>query len=150
MSQSLVKISVHLVFSTKGRAPMIHKRIRPRLHAYIGSVLLANRARLFKAGGTNDHIHLLVSLGKELSVSGAVREIKSKSSGWIHREFPRLNRFAWQGGYGGFSVSESDLQSVKQYIEKQEEHHRRITFKDELRSLLRKHQIDFDETFLWD
>ena len=150
MSQSLVRINVHLVFSTKNRIPMIPDGIRPSLHAFIGHVLQTHNAFLIKAGGTRDHIHLVISLGKELSISDAVREVKSKSSGWIHREYRRLRRFAWQGGYAGFSVSESDLESVIRYVENQEEHHRGRTFKDELRALLRAHQIDYDERYLWE
>ena len=150
MSQSLVSVFIHLVFSTKNRVPMLREGLRPNLHAYIGRVLQAHKASLLKAGGTIDHVHLVISLGKELSVAGAVREIKSKSSAWIHREYPRLRRFSWQGGYAGFSVSESDLDAVIRYVEVQEQHHRNRTFQDELRALLRKHQVNFDERYLWD
>ena len=150
MSQSLVRILIHLVFSTKNRVPLLREGLRPNLHAYIGSVLQARKASLLKAGGTNDHIHLVISLGKELSVAAAVREIKSKSSGWIHREYPRLGRFSWQDGYAGFSVSESDLAAVIRYVEGQEAHHRNRTFQDELRALLREHHVSFDERYLWD
>ena len=150
MSQSLVCLYVHLVFSTKDRRPMITPEIRSRLYGYIGSVLRAKRARLIRPGATRDHVHLLASLGKQVSISDAVRDIKSKTSGWIHREFPKLRKFAWQGGYAAFSVSTRELEHVISYIDSQDEHHRRKSFQEELRTLLNIHNVDFDESHIWD
>ena len=129
---------------------MITPEIQSRLFGYVGTVLSVKGARLIRPGGTRDHVHLLVSLGKRFSISDAVREVKSKASGWMHREFPELRKFAWQGGYAAFSVSASEVARVIHYIERQEEHHRKKTFKDELRRLLNLHNVDYDESYIWD
>ena len=143
--QSLVALYVHVVFSTRKRRPVILSEMRQRLYAYFGAVLEAHGGRLLQAGGTEDHVHQHNSLGTQLSIAGAVRELKAKSSGWIHREFPRIKKFSWQGGYAGFSVSASNLDAVIRYIENQKEHHRRRSFREEIRALLQAHGVDFDE-----
>jgi putative transposase len=97
-----------------------------------------------------DHVHLLVSLGRQQSVADALREIKANSSGWIHENFPLLQHFSWQAGYGAFAVSYSHLDRVKDYLAKQEKHHRRTTFQREFRSFLGRHGIEYDERYLWD
>ena len=101
-------------------------------------------------GGTADHIHLLTSIDKRQTVADALRVIKTNSSGWIHETFSRMNTFAWQNGYAAFTVSYSNLHEAKRYIDRQEEHHRTIGFKEELRALLKRHDIEFNEQYLWD
>jgi REP element-mobilizing transposase RayT len=141
-------VHVHIVFSTKGRLPTIRKEICERLYAYIGGIIRNQKGALIAAGGTSDHIHLLVQLGKQVSIADLLRDIKANSSRWIHEEFSL--DFAWQTGFGIFGVSFSDLDRVKGYIGRQEEHHRRLSYQDEFLELLKRHQIEFDERYLWD
>jgi putative transposase len=104
---------------------------------------------LLAAGGTQDHIHLLVSLGREWSLADLLRDVKAGSSKWVHHEFPEDQSFAWQSGYGAFSVSASNLGAVKRYIRDQAKHHRTISFQDEFRALLRQHGLEWDERYVW-
>jgi REP element-mobilizing transposase RayT len=150
MPQSFASLHFHIVFSTKNRQPMIVADIRDRLYGYIGGILNDNDCKLIAAGGMPDHVHLLASIGKELSISAALRLIKSNASKWIHEEFPDHREFAWQAAYGAFAVSFSKLGKVDEYIANQEEHHRKVGFKDEFKSLLINHEIAFDEKYLWD
>ncbi len=150
MPQSLSSVTLHVVFSTKHRYPLIPSRIRPELHRVMAGILHSSRSRLLSAGGMPDHQHLLVSLDRSMSVSQTLREIKSNSSHWIHRSCPRLRRFAWQGGYSAFSVSHSQIGQLKNYLEHQGQHHRTMTFKEELCALLKSHRVEFDERYLWD
>ncbi len=150
MSQSLSSLIFHLIFSTKHRRRRISREIQPQLHKFIAGILRSNQSKLLAAGGMPDHLHLLVSLARQMSVSVAVREIKSNSSRWIHESSPKLSRFAWQNGYSAFSVSFSQLEPVKQYIENQEQHHRKRTFREELLSLLKRHRVEYDQRYLWD
>ncbi len=150
MSQSLSSLIFHFVFSTKHRRRQIPREMQPRLHRFIAGTLRSNQSKLLEAGGMSDHLHLLASLNRQTSVSEALQEIKSNSSRWIHASFPKLNRFAWQNGYAAFSVSFSHIEHVKRYIQNQEAHHRRRTFKEELLWLLREHHVKFDERYLWD
>ncbi len=150
MPQSFASLHVHIVFSTKHREPILEPDVRPRLHEIIGGILRDHSSSLIAAGGTDDHIHLLVSLGRTISVADAVRFIKSNSSSWIHREFAHLREFQWQEGYGAFAASYSNVDAVKAYIANQEEHHRRMSYQDELRELLTRHEIEWDERYVWD
>lgn len=150
MPQSLASPYFHFVFSTRNRRPLISKEIQQRLYSYIGGILRAQQSVLLAAGGMPDHIHLLVSLSRQLSVSAALREIKANSSRWANQTFALRRRLAWQAGYSAFSVSYSCAPRVIRYIQSQEEHHRRRTFKEELLWLLKVHQINFDEAHLWD
>ncbi len=150
MPQSFDSIHIHLVFSTLRRQPLIDPLWQSRLHEYIGGILRERKATLVSAGGVADHVHLLASLGRELSVSDAVRSVKAISSKWIHDTIPDHNAFAWQAGYGAFAVSFSQIETVKVYFANQAEHHRVRTFQEELRELLTRHKIPFDERFMWD
>jgi REP element-mobilizing transposase RayT len=140
----------HLVFSTKGRAPMIGDDWQDRMHEVFGGIVAQRRGILLAAGGMPDHVHLLVSLGREWSVSVLLREVKAGTSRWIHEALPHLSAFAWQTGYGAFSVSVSNLEAVKQYIGDQKRHHQSMTYQDEFRALLSKHGISWDEKYIWD
>ena len=150
MPQSFASLHIHLVFSTKHRQPFMNNDLRPRLFEYIGGIARQNDSVLVAAGGTEDHIHLLTSLGRRIAVADAVRIIKTNSSGWIHDEFKELRDFQWQQGYGAFAVSFSNIVSVKQYLANQEEHHRKRSYQDEFRELLRRHGLDWDERYVCD
>jgi REP element-mobilizing transposase RayT len=150
MPQSLSNLIFHFVFSTQHRRANISRDIQPELHQFIAGVLRSRQSRLLTAGGMPDHIHLLVSLHRQIAVSDALREIKSNSSRWIHKNFPKRSRFSWQNGYAAFSVSFSQIGSVSRYIDNQEQHHQRKTFKEELLWLLKVHQVKCDQRYLWD
>jgi REP element-mobilizing transposase RayT len=148
VAQTYTQLFYHLVFSTKNREPLILPAWRPDLHAYIGGIVRNRRGELIAAGGIPDHVHLLVRLPADRAVAEAVRDIKAVSSGWRHeRDDPG---FSWQGGYGAFTVSKSMVETVTRYIDRQEEHHRGQTFREELVELLQKHGIEYDGRYLWD
>jgi len=149
MAHSFSRLVVHFIFSTKDRQPLISAPLQQRLYPYIGGILHRQRSRLLKAGGTSDHIHLLAALHPELGVAEAMRLVKANSSKWVHDTFPNLSAFAWQTGYGAFTVSESSIGDVIRYVDNQEEHHRRVTFEEEFVGFLRRHGIEFDERYLW-
>ena len=148
MPQSLACLQVHFVFSTKNRLPLISPELATRLYSYIGGIARDNKSVLLCAGGMPDHVHLLVSMSREVSASEMMRLVKSNSSKWIHEECPDIKDFGWQAGYGAFSVSFSATPTVKEYIARQEEHHAKQPFQDEFRALLRKHEIPFDERYV--
>jgi putative transposase len=150
MPQSLASLNFHVVFSTKNRQPLIDADIQSRLYEYIGGILRAEKSVLLAAGGMPDHVHLLVSLSRELSIAETLRLVKANSSKWIHNTFPDRKDFAWQVGYGAFSVSFSNIPDVKDYIGHQADHHRTRTFQDEYREFLRRHEIEWDERYVWD
>ncbi|HUT92953.1 MAG TPA: IS200/IS605 family transposase [Thermoguttaceae bacterium] len=150
MPQSFICLNCHMVFSTKNRVPLINADLTPRLYGYLGGIVDGMGGKLVAAGGMPDHVHLIVSLGKTMSTADTVRTIKSNSSGWIHETFAKMDRFAWQTGYGAFAVSYSDLDRVKKYIADQEEHHRARTFREEFLALLERHSIEYDERYIWD
>lgn len=144
------QILLHIVFSTKLRRPHITADLRDRLYAYIGGIIRSENGSLYDIGGIEDHVHLLVRWRPDESVSNLMRVVKSKSSKWVHSEFPAMREFAWQEGYSAFSVSKSQENAVKQYIANQAEHHRKEDFKSELLRLLRAHGIEFDERYVFE
>jgi putative transposase len=148
MATSFANLLVHVVFSTKHRVPSIEKDRRDSLQGYIGGVARQEGAILLEAGGMPDHIHLLIKLHADLSVARLVRLIKSNSSRWLNQQSGRTGRFEWQTGYGAFSVSESRINGLRSYIRRQEEHHARMSFPEELVLLLRRHHIEYDERYL--
>jgi REP element-mobilizing transposase RayT len=150
MPQSLASLHVHVIFSTKHREPLIAPDLAPRLYGYIGGVARQTGSVLIAAGGIPDHVHLLVSLGRQACVANLVRDVKANSSGWVHDNFPDRPQFAWQAGYGAFAVSFSMMETVRAYIANQENHHRRRTFQDEFRAYLKAHEIEWDERYVWD
>ena len=149
MSQSLVKNLVHLVYSTKNRQSRIPSEHRTGLFAYQAGIFKQWESPALKIGGVDDHVHALFALSKNHALKTIVEEVKKASSKWMKTEGPRIDDFYWQGGYAAFSVSQSSADAVKRYIENQEEHHRKMTFQDELRALFRKHGIEFDERYVW-
>ena len=149
MSSTLTNLLYHIVFSTKNREPIITKPIRADLFKYIGGIIRAEGGTLLEIGGMSDHIHLVVRFKAEPSVATMVKIIKSKSSKWLNDQPKRPGRFEWQRGYAAFTVSVSQLESVRTYVRNQEQHHRRKTFQDEFRLLLEKHGVVYDERYLW-
>lgn len=149
MSRTFTNLLTHMVFSTKDREPLIVPEVKPELLRYLGGLAGKLKGKAYLVNGTKDHVHMLVSLPPVVSIADALRFIKSNSSGWMHNKWPKTP-FAWQFGYGAFSVSKSNVPAVLKYIAKQEEHHRKRTFKDEFLDLLRKHEIDYDERYIWD
>ena len=148
MPQSLSRVLVHLVFSTKNREPFLTPDVRDRTFAYLGGALSQLGCTPVLVGGVADHIHALFVLAKTLAVSRAVEEVKKESSKWAKRHVHPA--FYWQSGYGAFSVSPSNADAVREYIRTQEEHHRGRTFQDEFRELLRRHGVEWDERYVWD
>ncbi len=134
----------HAVFSTKGRAQLITADLEERLYPFIGGILRDLRCALLAIGGMPDHVHLLVRYRADLSHSEMLRQVKGRSSKWIHETLPQHGRFAWQEGYGGFSVSKSAVPEVEAYIARQKEHHQRLDYKTEFLELLRRHGIEFE------
>jgi len=146
MPQSLAKILVHTVFSTKERRPFLRdKALREELHRYLGGILANLDCQPIITGGVEDHVHLLCALSRTCQPAEMVKEAKRGSSLWLKTRAPDLQDFAWQNGYGIFSIGFSQIQSVRDYIAGQEEHHRKVSFQDEFRQLLRRYDIEFDE-----
>jgi putative transposase len=150
MAQSLAKNLVHLVFSTKNRERLINDDLRSDLHAYMATVLKNMECPALIINSVEDHVHILFILHRTVALSSAVGKLKSSSSKWLKAQSDQLAAFAWQTGFGAFSVSESNVAAVRQYIEHQKEHHRKVSFQDELRSFLSKHRLEYDERYLWD
>jgi putative transposase len=150
MSQSLVKILIHLVYSTKHRQPWSTKTHREALFAYQAGIYKEWDSPALAIGGMDDHVHALFVLSKNHPLKKIVEEVKKGSSKWAKIEGPKNADFYWQAGYAAFSVSQSNLDEVKKYIENQEGLHRRMTFQDELRTLYNRHGIAFDERYVWD
>jgi len=150
MPQSLSKVILHIIFSTKSREPWFDSDVRPRMHAYLATICRDRGAELVHVGGLSDHVHIVTTLPRTLSQAQLIEQIKKASSKWIKALDARYRGFFWQRGYGAFSVSPSQLEAVLQYIETQQEHHRTRTFQEEYRELLRRHGVDFDERYVWD
>jgi putative transposase len=150
MPQSLVKMLVHIVFSTKNREDLILPGIESSLFGYMHGIVENNKSKLILANGTTDHVHLLISLGKTLSISELVGDIKRDSSSWIKKEGSDFKNFYWQEGYGAFSVGQTQVGEVMKYIESQKEHHKSKDFKTEFRGFLNKYEMEYDERYVWD
>src|SRR5918999_4984069 len=141
MSRTFTNLLIHLIFSTKHREPMIVPDIESELHRYLGGLTRDLKGKAYGINGTVDHVHMLVSLPPVVSISDALRYLKANSSGWVHDKWPH-KPFAWQRGYGAFSVSESNVPEVLRYIARQKEHHRKVTFKEEFLEFLIKYGIE--------
>ena len=151
MSQSLAKNLIHLVFSTKDRQPIIGDDVRSNLHAYAGGILRDLNSPSLLMNSVQDHIHVLFNLHKTKALADVIMEFKRATSIWMKEQDPqKYGAFYWQAGYGAFSVSQSAVETVRQYIANQAQHHSRQTFQDEFRELLRRHEIEFDERYVWD
>ncbi len=149
MAQSLSRLWIHLIFSTKDRFPFLaDKTIRQDMHAYLATVLRSHDCQTLMVDGAKDHVHALFALSRKYSISTIVKAAKRTSSSWIKDISPAHGKFRWQNGYGAFSVSQSHLDQVRSYIERQEQHHRRVTFQDEYHAFLKKYEIKFDERYV--
>jgi REP element-mobilizing transposase RayT len=150
MPQSLAKIYVHLVFSTKNRERVIPDEIREGLHAYMGGTLKGMDCLPVEINTEPDHAHVLFLLGRTVALSEVVGGLKKSATEWLREHGAGLRGFHWQAGYGAFSVSQSAVEEVREYIRNQREHHRVKTFQEEFRAFLRKYEIEFDERYVWD
>jgi putative transposase len=151
MPQSLSAVYLHLVFSTKDRHPFLRDpTLCAETHAYLGGVSKQLDCPPIIIGGVDDHVHILARHARTITQAEWVKELKRVSSLWIKQRDPSLRDFAWQSGYGIFSVSASNLETVERYISNQEEHHKKTTFQDEYRAFLKRHAIPWDEKYVWD
>ncbi|HEY5909344.1 MAG TPA: IS200/IS605 family transposase [Verrucomicrobiae bacterium] len=150
MANTFTSLHYHMIFSTKHREPWIRKEIEERLWAYLGGIARQIDLKPLLIGGVDDHVHMLLGAPPTIALSEAVKRIKGGSSGWIKENLPGCLGFGWQDGYGAFTVSKSQLGEVDQYIRNQREHHRFKTFQEEYRAFLDKHEIHYDERYLWD
>ena len=139
---------VHCVWSTKNHAPVLMSSLRERLWPYLGGIARENGMKALAVGGVIDHVHILISLRATLSVARAIQLLKGNSSKWIHEAFSNRALFGWQEGYGAFSIGVSGVEATKRYIRNQAEHHRKRTFREELRIMLRRHGLEYDERML--
>jgi len=150
MSQSLTKLYVHIVFSTKNHVAFIDENIASELYSYIGGILNKLECPPIKIGGYHDHIHILCCLSKKITLIKLLQEIKQSSSKWMKTKGGKLQNFFWQDGYGAFTVSPFHTENIISYIENQPEHHRKISFKDEYIEFLDECGIDYDLRYVWD
>ena len=156
MPQSLSKILIHMTFSTKDRVRAIaYPEVRQALNAYAGGILRNLKCPSIIVGCVADHMHILYLQARTVTTSEVAEAVKKETSRWIKDQKPEVKdpylvKFAWQSGYAAFSVSASNAEVVKAYIERQEEHHKRMTFQEEYREFLEKHGVEFDERYVWD
>jgi REP element-mobilizing transposase RayT len=150
MPQSLSNILLHLVFSTKNRDPLILPELESELYAYIAAIHKNIACPLLKIGGTDNHLHILCRMERVVTVSKLLEEVKKNSSKWIKGKDERLANFTWQAGYGAFSIGMSNVEALEKYIARQKTHHRKVSFQDEYRALLKKYRVEWDENYVWD
>ena len=150
MAHTFTNLLCHVIFSTKDRLPQIDADLRPRLMAYLGGIVRELHAAPLIANGPDDHVHLLVGLPATLAVADLVRVVKANAWRWVHEQWPARKAFAWQTGYGAFSVSQSSAEAVRQYIAGQEEHHRHVSFQEEFVAFLKRHGIAYDDRYIWE
>lgn len=150
MPQSLSHIILHIIFSTRNREPMIDASIRPRLHAYIATVCRDQGCHAYRVGGVADHVHIVTTFSRTITVAKLIEHVKKVSSSWMKKQNGPYGGFFWQRGYGVFSVSPADLDAVVAYVEDQEAHHRTTTFQEELRKFFKKYGVEYDERYVWD
>lgn len=149
MANSFNQTYIHFVFSTKNRKPLINPEFEKRLWAYIAGIGKQNGFNVITSGGMPDHAHILVELSKKLTISETVQKIKGPSSKWLNDEFFEHRDFAWQAGYGAFSIGQSGLKNAVRYIQNQKEHHAYKSFKEEFLTLLHAYNVKYDEQYLW-
>jgi len=150
MAQSLSKALLHIVFSTKNRERTISERFQAPLHAYRAGACCKIGSEAYKVGGTDDHVHIACTLPRTLTISKLLEEIKKSSSTWMKGQDRSVDDFSWQAGYGAFSLGQSQLPALIRYIVRQNEHHKKMTFKEEYLRFLQKYCIEYDERYLWD
>jgi len=150
MPQSLSSILIHLVFSTKNREPFLTPEVDVELYPYMASIFKAMKSPAVIINGTPDHLHTLFSLSRVVTIADLVEEVKTESSKWIKTKGREFRNFHWQSGYGAFSIGQSQVPTLKRYIGRQKEHHRRVTFQDEYRKFLKAYAVEYDERYVWD
>jgi REP element-mobilizing transposase RayT len=150
MANTYTSLHYHFTFSTKNRQRWIAPKIEEQIWAYLGGIARKNKLKPIKIGGIEDHIHALLGAPPTIAPAKIAQLLKGGSSVWIHEEFPELAEFAWQDGYGAFTVSKSAVPDVSAYITNQREHHRTRTYQEEFLALLQRHGIEYDERYLWD
>jgi putative transposase len=150
MAQSLSLVIVHVIFSTKERQSFLNGDIRPEMHSYLATVARNAGCEYYRVGGIADHVHLAIRLSRTITIAELVEKLKTSSSKWIKTQSAELKRFAWQRGYGCFSVGPADLDALNEYIDGQESHHRKRTFQEEFRMFLNKYKVEYDEAYVWD
>ena len=150
MPQSLSSILIHLIFSTKNREPFITPEIESELHPYMATIFRGMKCPSLAIDGTSDHIHVLFSMARIVTIADLVEEVKTESSKWIKTKGQEFRNFHWQRGYGGFSIGQSQVSTLKGYIHNQKRHHRRVTFQEEYRKFLMSYGIEYDERYVWD
>lgn len=141
---------MHVVFSTKYRSHSLRREFRERLYEYMGGIARRLKGHLIEIGGVEDHVHLLIAIPPTLALSDAIRDIKAGASKWLNELPENTSPFEWQKGYAAFTVSYSQIESVRRYLQSQEEHHHRQTFEEEYVAFLRRHEIEFDPKFLFE
>ena len=150
MASTFTNLLYHIVYSTKFRQGLIVPALRERLYQYIGGIVREKKGILLQIGGTQDHVHILAKLSPTFAISDVLKDVKTNSSKWVNEGDIVQVRFEWQTGYAAFSVSESQVGKVREYIQTQEEHHRKKTFREEFVELLKRHNIEFDERYLFE
>ena len=149
MANTFTSLHYHVIFSTKNREPWIHQEIEQRVWSYIGGIARENDMKALLVGGIENHVHLLLGIPAVLSVSKALQLIKRGSSGWMKENLPAMGEFAWQDGYAALTVSKSLVSEIEEYIRNQREHHRVKTFEEEYRAFLDRHEIDYEEEYVF-
>lgn len=150
MAQSLTQLYVHLVFSTKHRAPLITEEIKDDLWSYMGGICNNLDCPVVRIGGYTDHVHIACGLSKKITLIKLLEEVKKSSSRWIKEKYTRCNNFYWQNGYAAFSISPQHLGSIVHYIDQQPMHHAKLSYQDECRSFFKKYNVAYDERYVWD
>jgi putative transposase len=151
MSQSLSAVYIHAVFSTKERWQYLRELlVRDEVHTFLGGASNHLGCPALAVGGTGDHIHQLIRFSRTITQADWIKEIKRVSNAWAKQRYPHLHNFSWQAGYGMFSVNPSELDALRHYIATQEEHHRKASFQDEFRALLKQYGLEWDERYVWD
>ncbi|WP_164103844.1 IS200/IS605 family transposase [Candidatus Laterigemmans baculatus] len=148
MANTFTSLSYHVVFSTKYRYRMISDQLAPELYKYVGGILREHNSQPVEINGVEDHIHILTSIAPTIAVSDLARTVKANSSKWVRENHAR--KFAWQNGYAAFTVSISQLETVRRYVANQHEHHRKMSFREEYLTLLQKHRIRYEEKYVFD
>ncbi|MCH8278222.1 MAG: IS200/IS605 family transposase [Proteobacteria bacterium] len=150
MPQSLSLVIVHLIFSTKDRQPFFSIEMRASVHAYLATVARNMGCECYRVGGMEDHVHLAIRISRTVTIADLVEQLKTASSKWAKTQSAELGDFSWQRGYGCFSVGPADLDALIDYIDRQQEHHKKRTFQEEFRMLLNKYGVEYDEAYVWD
>jgi putative transposase len=149
MAHTFTNLLTHVIFSTKDRLPVIVPDLKSRLHAYLGGIVRSLNGIALAIDGPADHVHMLVKTPASSALADVIRTVKANSSRWVHETFPRAD-FAWQTGYGAFSVSHSNVDQIRAYIAGQEEHHKAVSFQEEFLAFLERHSIEYDERYIWE